>query len=311
MVASAEKTEKQAASSPFGNFFSTAKQSAKNELPFAIGIPALIWQILFFFLPLILIFLSSVWVSGKNLLNSFSLKYFAQVFDVIYFKIILNSISLALFTTALCLIIAFPLAYFITFRAKKWKNLLLFFLVIPFWTNFLLHIYAWFFVLEQQGFLNTLLLKIGLIASPIHFLNTPFAVMLMMVYYFLPFMVLPIYSSLENIDHNLMEASLDLGANWSQTVRKILLPLSLSGIRSGIFLVYIPAFGEFVIPELMGGDKQYFAGSVISQFILGDKTAPLGAAFTVVSCLMLLVTLVGIFVGLKAAKRALTKRAIV
>ncbi|MBM3201459.1 MAG: ABC transporter permease [Chlamydiae bacterium] len=279
------------------NFFT---KHVSREIPFAIGIPALVWQAVFFYIPLLLIIFSSLWsLSTEGIFQGLTLKNFINTWDYIYLKIVCNSLYLAVSTTILCLGLAFPLAYFIAFRAKKQKNLLLFFLMIPFWTNFLLHIYAWFFVLEKQGFLNTLLISLGMIDSPLHILNTPFATMLMMVYYFLPFMVLPIYSSMENIDRNLLEASLDLGAGWLQTVGKVLFPLSLSGIRSGILLVYIPAFGEFVIPELMGGDKQYFVGSVISQFVLGNHTAPLGAAFTVMSTSVLVLSLLAIFVVLR------------
>ncbi len=278
-----------------------------REIPFAIGLPALIWQAVFFYIPLLLILFSSL----RSSTDGFTLQNFVHVWDWIYFKIAFNSLGLAIATTILCLSIAFPLAYFIAFRARRFKNLLLFLLMIPFWTNFLLHIYAWFFVLEKQGFLNTLLMNLGLIETPFHILNTTFAMMLMMVYYFLPFMALPIYSTLESIDRNLLEASLDLGANWTQTMRKVLIPLSLSGIRSGILLVYIPAFGEFVIPDLMGGDKQYFVGSVISQFVLGNHTAPLGAAFTVISVSILICSLILLFYGMKKLDGVLTRRAAV
>jgi ABC-type spermidine/putrescine transport system permease subunit I len=119
--------------------------------------------------------------------------------------------------------------------------------------------------------------------------------MIMMVYYYLPFMVLPIYSSLEKFEYKLIEASMDLGASWFQTFRRIMLPLTIGGIRAGFFLVYIPAFGEFAIPELMGGDKYMFVGSVVSHYILGDQTGSLGAAFTVVACLCLLLSTVGLY----------------
>ena len=134
----------------------------------------------------------------------------------------------------------------------------------------------------------------GLTQEPIHFLNSIFSIMVMMVYYYLPFMILPIYSSLEKFDYKLLEASRDLGATWLQTFRRIMLPLSLRGIRAGVFLVYIPSFGEFAIPELMGGDKQMFVGSVVSHYILGDQTGSLGAAFTVVACVCLLLSTIAI-----------------
>ena len=208
---------------------------------------------------------------------------------------ILSSILLALSNSLLCLIIAFPLAYFLAFTGKKYKNIFLFFLIVPFWTNFLLHVYAWFYVLERHGFINTLFLKIGLISHPIQFLNSMPAVMLMMVYYYLPFMVLPLYSSLERLNYTLIEASYNLGATFFTTFRRILIPITRRGIRSGFFLVFIPSFGEFVIPELMGGDKKMFVGTVVSQYILGEGTGSLGAAFTLLSGIILILTTIFLY----------------
>ena len=208
---------------------------------------------------------------------------------------ILSSFILALGNAILCLLIAYPLAYFLAFTGKRYKNIFLFLLIVPFWTNFLLHVYAWFFVLEREGFINNLLRGLGLINEPLILLNTPFAIMIMMVYYYLPFMVMPLYSSLEKMDSRLIEASLDLGATWGQTLRRVMLPLTKRGLIAGFFLVYIPSFGEFAIPELMGGDRLMFVGTVVSNYILGDETGSLGAAFTVVASILLLASAVGIY----------------
>lgn len=261
------------------------------EFPFALGAPALIWQVLFFYIPLFLIVCTSFLAfSDIGSIQGLTLKKISLFLTPTYMRVILSSVLLGISNAVLCFIVAYPLAYFMAFRGKKIKNFLLFLLVIPFWTNFLLHVYAWFFVLEREGFLNNLLISCRIIHEPIEFMNSLFATMVMMVYYYLPFMVLPIYSSLEKFDYRLIEASVDLGASWLQTLRQIMLPLSLTGIRSGFFLVYIPSFGEFAIPELMGGDKQMFVGSVVARYILGDETGSLGAAFTVVSCFVLLVS---------------------
>lgn len=268
----------------------------KSEFPFTFGVPAILWQILFFYFPLLIIVVTSfIDFSEWGEFQGLTLQKIFLFLTPTYMRVILSSMLLGLGNALICLMIAYPLAYFMAVRGKKYKNLFLFLLIIPFWTNFLLHVYAWFFVLEREGFLNTILLTIGLIHEPIHFLNSIFAIMVMMVYYYLPFMVLPIYSSLERFDYKLIEASLDLGATWSQTFRRIMLPLTLGGIRAGFFLVYIPSFGEFAIPELMGGDKHMFVGSVVSHYILGDQTGSLGAAFTVVACLCLLLSAVGLF----------------
>ena len=143
--------------------------------------------------------------------------------------------------------------------------------------------------LEKEGFLNLTLQWLKLTSEPIAFLNSIFAIMIMMVYYYLPFMLLPIYSSLERFDVKLLEASYDLGASWFKTLYKIQLPLCSRAIKTGFFLVFIPSFGEFAIPELMGGDRWMFVGNAVSQFILGDETGSLGAAFTVLSCVCLLI----------------------
>lgn len=269
------------------------KLSSFHDYPFAIGIPAIIWQILFFYLPLAILAIGSFFAfTAEGGFEGFTWDKLAFFLRAPYFKVIGYSILLASSNALICFLVAYPLAYYLAFRGKKIKNLLLFLLIVPFWTNFLLHVYAWFFVLERQGFLNVLLQWIGIIHEPIPFLNSIFAIMIMMVYYYLPFMVLPIYAALEKFDPKLIEASYDLGATWRQTLRKVLLPLSARSIKTGFFLVYIPSFGEFAIPELMGGDRQMFVGSVVAHYILGDSTGSLGAAFTLISCCVLIVSAV-------------------
>lgn len=266
---------------------------SKKDVPFAIGCPALIWQIIFFYLPIVMMVFSSVFnISQEGHFKGLTLEHFKNCLNSIHLSIIFQSIGIALLTAILCLLIAFPFAYFLAFKGGRYKTLLLFFLIVPFWTNFLLHVCAWFFVLEKNGFLNNLLLSLNLIKEPIHFLNSFFSVMLMMVYHYLPFMILPIYSSLEKFNMTFYEASSDLGATWGQTLKKVLIPLTMPAIRLGFLLVYIPSFGEFVIPELLGGDKYYYAGNVVTQYMLGNHTASLGAAFTVVCSFFLVVSIV-------------------
>ena len=261
-----------------------------SEQPFSIGIPAILWQVLFFYIPLILIVVTSfVHFTPAGFLE-LTFSKISHFLTPLYLRVMGLSFLLALSNTILCFLIAYPLAYFIAFRGKRFKNGLLFLLLIPFWTNFLLHVYAWFYVLEKHGFVNNILRQLGIIDQPLVILNTSFAIMIMMVYYYLPFMVLPIYSSLERFNHSLIEASFDLGASWLQTFRRIILPLTMRGIRAGFFLVYIPSFGEFAIPSLMGGDKHMFVGNVVSEYILAEGTGSLGAAFMVVSCAFLLAT---------------------
>jgi spermidine/putrescine transport system permease protein len=263
-----------------------------SDRPFAIGIPALIWQVLFFCIPLLIIVLTSfIWITPAKTVEV-TFDKIAHFLNPLYLRVIASSLILAIVNVFLCFLIAYPLAYFLAFKGRKIKNFLMFLLLIPFWTNFLLHVYAWFYVLERHGFLNNLLMQMGLIKSPLILLNSYFAIIIMMVYYYLPFMVLPIYNSLERFNTSLIEASFDLGATWLQTFRRIILPLTMRGVRAGFFLVYIPSFGEFAIPSLMGGDKVMFVGNVVSEYILGEGTGSLGAAFMVVSCVILLITAV-------------------
>jgi spermidine/putrescine transport system permease protein len=269
----------------------------RSSLPFAVGVPALLWQVLFFYVPLGLIVISSfVKVSTAGSIEGLTFDHIRLFLNATYFKVILSSLLLALSNAILCFCVAFPLAYFIAFTGKKYRNLFLFLLIVPFWTNFLLHVYAWFYVLENQGFINNLFMKLHMITEPFQLLNSTGAIMIMMVYYYLPFMVLPLYTSLERFNYTLIEASYDLGGSFSATFRKILLPLSGRGIKAGFFLVFIPSFGEFAIPELMGGDKKMFVGTVVSQYILGEGTGSLGAAFTLISGLCLIISTVILFV---------------
>src|SRR3990167_6577290 len=164
-------------------------KTKSSEFPFALGAPSLIWQVLFFYLPLLIIVCSSfIAFSDLGQIQGLTLEKIQTFLTPTYIRVILSSILLGLSNATLCFLVAYPLAYFMSFRGKKCKNFLLFLLIIPFWTNFLLHVYAWFFVLEKEGFLNNLLRTIGLIQEPIQFMNSLFAILLMMVYYYLPFM---------------------------------------------------------------------------------------------------------------------------
>ncbi len=220
-----------------------------SDRPFAIGIPAIIWQVLFFYIPLLIIVVTSFLKTTPSGIVGITFEKIAHFFNPLYLRVIASSLVLAFINVILCFLIAYPLAYFLAFKGRRIKNFLLFLLLIPFWTNFLLHVYAWFYVLERHGFLNNILIQIGLIKTPLILLNSYFAIIIMMVYYYLPFMVLPIYTSLERFNTSLIEASFDLGATWLQTFSRIILPLTMRGVRAGFFFVYIPSFGEFAIPH--------------------------------------------------------------
>lgn len=176
---------------------------------------------------------------------------------------------------------------FFSTTSKKIKNTLLFFLLLPFWSSLLILVYAWFFVLEKHGLINTLLLKLGIITQPLMLLNHPASVYIVMLYCYLPFMIMPIYAVLEKLDRRLFEASADLGADGITTALNVTLPLAFSGMRTGFFLVFVPSFGEFIIPQLIGGGKQFFVGSLISHFFLTTQHKALGATFTIIAAAVL------------------------
>jgi len=257
-----------------------------RQASFFKAMPAIVWQILFFYLPVGFIAALSFWrVADRTL----TLDYYINLFNPLYFLIIGRSFVLAAVTTLACLLVGYPIAYFLGLSESRFKNVCFFFLIIPFWTNLLVLAYAWFFLLDRDGLLNMILVKLSLISQPLSLLNTPLATFLVMFYCYLPFMIMPLFTILEKFDMTLIEASRDLGATAWQTFFKVIFPLSYRGIRTGFLVVFVPAFGEFAIPYLVGGDKQMYVGSLIMQlFLIADQKSA-GAAFTVVSCLLLLI----------------------
>lgn len=263
------------------------KKNFYKDGSFFITLPALFWQLLFLILPISLLFLASFLVYKDGIFVKFSLDQYRAVFNLSHIYVILRSLLLAFFNSWLCLIFAYPVAYYLSIRSTRYKSLSLFFLTLPFWINFLVHIYSWFFILDNDGILNNLLLKFGLINFPLHFINTIGSIMLVMFHGYLPFMILPLYTVLEKLDKKLIEASLDLGANRVYTFFKIILPLSYSGASAGFFLVFVLSFGEFLIPSLLGGGKTLFVGTLISEYFLVFRNVPQGAAFTFLSASIL------------------------
>jgi len=198
----------------------------------------------------------------------------------LYFNVILRSLVLAAVTSVLCLCIAYPIAYFFSVKVKRFKTVLLFSLILPSWTSFIVQVYSWFFLLQKKGFLHIALEYLGIIGPRTHLLNNYFSIVVGMVYCFLPFIILPIYAVLERMDKDLLEASADLGANHLDTFRRIVLPISYPGIIAGFLLVFICAFGEFAVPDLLGGSKTMFVGSVIVDKFLYFRDWQAGAALT-------------------------------
>lgn len=256
-----------------------------KDLPFINSILAFIWQCLFFYVPIC--FIIALSITKSTWLVQATLEHYQGLFKPIYAKIILNSLLLASFTSIVCLLIGYPVAYFIAIKKREWKNFFLFFLIVPFFVNFLVLTYSWFFVLDRHGLINDLLLYCKIIDEPLAMLNTKYAVYTVMVYAYLPFMIMPLYSSLEKFDLTLLEASKDLGASMSQTFFRLIMPLSRSGIMNGFLLVFVPAFGEFAIPMLLGGEKTMYVGTLISHYFFVGQNMSAGAAFTVLSSIFL------------------------
>lgn len=215
--------------------------------------------------------------------------YVAQ--DDLYFRTYLSSLKFAAITTVICLFIAYPFAYFIARSAPEKRPALLMLVMLPFWTSFLLRVYAWKMLLADNGVFNNIAMGAGLISEPLKMMNTPFSLVLGMVYTYLPFMILPLYANLVKMDLSLLEAALDLGATSWQAFWRITVPLSKSGIIAGSMLVFIPCVGEFVIPELLGGPQTLMIGRVLWDEFFSNNDWPMAATVAVVMVLLIIVPL--------------------
>ena len=207
--------------------------------------------------------------------------------DSLYLKAFVSSLKIAFFSTLLALLIGYPLAYYIAGTSRRRQNILLMLIILPFWTSFLLRIYAWVGLLGSRGLLNSLLQAAGIIDEPLRILHTDLAVYIGIVYTYLPFMVLPLYASLSRIEAPLLEASADLGAGALTTFLRVTWPLSLPGVAAGSMLVFIPAIGEFVIPELLGGPQTLMIGKVLWGEFFSNRDWPVAAAVATVMIALL------------------------
>ncbi|MFS3859508.1 spermidine/putrescine ABC transporter permease PotB [Proteus mirabilis] len=259
------------------------------------------WLMVFVFLPNIMIIATSFLTrDDANLVEMvFTLDNYYRLFDPMYAEVLLHSINMALVATLACLILGYPFAFFLAKMPKKIQPLLLFLLIVPFWTNSLIRIYGLKIFLSTKGYFNEFLLWIGLIDKPLRIIYTPEAVVLGLVYILLPFMVLPLYSSIEKLDKPCLEAARDLGANKLQTFIRIIIPLTMPGIIAGCLLVMLPAMGLFFVADLMGGAKNLLIGNVIKSQFLNIRDWPFGAATSI--CLTLVMGLM-LFVYYRAVK---------
>lgn len=258
-------------------------------------VPGLVYVTVFMAVPVAFIFSYSVMQRGTygGVKANFSLHNFQRFMDPVYIDVFLTSIKLAAAATLLALLIGFPTAYAITLLKAKWQKLALIFIVLPFWTNFLIRTYAWIVLLNTEGFLNKALIHLGVIDKSFSVLYTQPAVVVGLLYGYLPLMILPIYSTLEKIDPSLREAAINLGATRRQAFLRVTLPLAAPGVMLGSIFVFVPSVGNFIVPELLGGGKTIMVGNLIRDQFLKARDWPFGSVLAM-SLILLLVILFGI-----------------
>lgn len=272
-----------------------------------IAIPYL-WLLLFFLVPFAIVLKIALsdaliamppyapimeWAGDKYLTIRLNLSNFLfLVRDNLYWKAYLNSVQVAGVSTLICLLVGYPMAYGIARARASTRNLLLLLVILPFWTSFLLRVYAWIGILKNNGVINNVLQALGIIDEPLVMLQTNFAVYIGIVYSYLPFMILPLYANLEKLDGTLLEAAADLGARPYRTFLSVTLPLSVPGIIAGSLLVFIPAVGEFVIPALLGGPDSLMIGRVLWDEFFGNRDWPVASAVAIAILLLLVVPIV-------------------
>jgi spermidine/putrescine transport system permease protein len=246
-------------------------------------LPAGVWITLFFAAPMGIVFAYSFLTRGDygGVEQPWTSENFTRLADPLYLGVLWRSIWIAALSTALCALLGFPLALFIS-RSGRRKNLYLQLVLLPFWTSFLVRTYAWLFILRDTGLINTMLMRLHLIASPIQLLYSDRAVLLGLVYNFLPFFVLPMYATLERLDPALLEAAADLGARPLSTLWRVVIPVSAPGFVAGSVLVFIPCLGAYLTPDLLGGGKTVMLGNLVQNQFTTARDWPFGSAASLV-----------------------------
>ena len=280
----------------------TAPKKRRNPLPaIAQAGPVSVWMVLFVTVPMLFIIYISFMSRGTfgGVEYTPTLNSYETLADVTYFAVILKSLQVAVVTTAVCLLLGYPLAYYIARKSADVASRLIMLLMIPLWTNSLMRLNAWMLLFQTNGPVNKALLALGIVQSPVKFIYTDGLVLLGLITNFLPFAVLPMYSSIEKLQKAMLEASADLGATPATTFRKVTLPLTFPGIFSAIILTLIPALGTYTITDMLGGGKVLYIGNIIKNQFGTIRNWPLGAALSV---LLLLITALLIFLYSRFAK---------
>ena len=293
------------ASSPYRWSSGIVRRAGLTGRTLVIAVPW-IWLLLFFLIPFVIVLKISFaetrwlgmppytplfeWVSGQYLQIKISVaNYLFLLSDSLYVQAFLSSLKVAFISTIIALLIGYPMAYAIARANANWRNTLLLLIILPFWTSFLLRVYAWMGLLSNQGVINQVLMGLGITNEPIVMLQTDFAMYIGIVYSYLPFMILPLYSNLEKHDLTLLEAAVDLGCRPFRAFLSITLPLSKPGVIAGSMLVFIPAVGEFVIPRLLGGTDSLMIGRVLWDEYFLNRNWPIASAVAIALLLLLVI----------------------
>ncbi|MDP3542542.1 MAG: ABC transporter permease [Elusimicrobiota bacterium] len=244
--------------------------------------PASFWLLFLLVIPALGLIVLSFATNGPygTIVWEFGFHNYARAFDPKYLPVLLRTFAFAAATTVLCLLIGYPVAYYLSFRAGRWRNIMLVGLMVPFWSSCLVAYYSWMIVLGKEGLINANLIRFGFLSEPIGFLYTPFAILLGLVYFYLPFAVLPLYASLDKVPRSVVEAAYDLGAGRWTAFRKVTLPLSLPGVVAACLLTFIPCLGDFLTVEILGGPRYYLLGNLISNQFMMAQDWPFGSALT-------------------------------
>lgn len=255
--------------------------------------PLLAWLVLFVVAPTVM--LVAVSFAERDALGrivwTFTTENYVRAFDWLWLKVLLVSVWYAFLTTVICMAVGYPVAYTIGRAPPRWRSLLLMLVMVPFWTSFLIRTYAWITILSKEGLVNSLLLNAGFISQPVALLYTPFAIVLGLVYNFLPFMILPIYTSVEKLDNAMIEAAYDLGAGPLRAFSQVIIPLTRPGIAAGAMLVFVPSIAMFAITTLMGGGTNPTIGEVIFKQFTSGRNQPFGAALGTLLLLIFILAL--------------------
>ncbi len=256
-------------------------------------LPLLAWLVLFIIVPTIMLVVVSFADRDSlgRVVYNFSFDNYIRAFNWVWLKVLLDSVWYAFLTTLICMAVGYPAAYFIGRSPERWRGILLMLVMVPFWTSFLIRTYAWITILSKEGLVNSILMSSGLFAEPVTLLYTPFAIVLGLVYNFLPFMILPIYTSVEKLDGAMIEAAYDLGAGPTRAFAQVIIPLTRPGITAGALLVFIPSIAMFAITSLMGGGANPTIGEVIFKQFTSGRNQPFGAALGTLLLIIFVVAL--------------------